>query len=289
MADVSQQYIDNLITFIDNAEDQGAVTNQMVADVLDYLNSHTCDANEAIALLSAALATLQEGLAGKADASATYTREVIDSLLSGKMNKFTALNGIKGFRVITSTDELPVEPDARERELGYLLGTVLYVHVGAGGDTLDGLWQSVELRGQPGVGFGTASSPTPADGTLQIVLTNGDILTIDLNHTHPELLTALAGKQGKLVRSEVIPAGGLLPGVCYDYGATDSVSVTLQTNSDTVADFFVFRFTCLSDACVVTLPSECKMPVGMDMEMAAGRRFEVVIDEDLCVTFNCWD
>lgn len=39
MADVTQQYIDNLITFIDNAEDPGVVTNKIVAAVLDYLNN----------------------------------------------------------------------------------------------------------------------------------------------------------------------------------------------------------------------------------------------------------
>lgn len=39
MADVTQQYIDNLITFIDNAEDPGTVTNKIVAAVLDYLNN----------------------------------------------------------------------------------------------------------------------------------------------------------------------------------------------------------------------------------------------------------
>lgn len=39
MSDVTQQYIDNLITFIDNAEDPGVVTNKIVAAVLNHLNN----------------------------------------------------------------------------------------------------------------------------------------------------------------------------------------------------------------------------------------------------------
>ena len=37
--EASQQFIDNLIAFIDNAEDPGSVTNQIVAAVLAHLNT----------------------------------------------------------------------------------------------------------------------------------------------------------------------------------------------------------------------------------------------------------
>jgi len=43
-------------------------------------------------------------------------------------------------------------------------------------------------QGEQGVGFDSANSPTPADGTWQIKLTNGDTITIDLNHEHPQYL-----------------------------------------------------------------------------------------------------
>ena len=39
-----------------------------------------------------------------------------------------------------------------------------------------------------GVGFESVSSPTPADGTATITLTNGDTITLDLNHSHPQYL-----------------------------------------------------------------------------------------------------
>ena len=43
-------------------------------------------------------------------------------------------------------------------------------------------------QGEQGVGFDSANSPTPADGTWQITLTNGDTITIDLNHEHQQYL-----------------------------------------------------------------------------------------------------
>ena len=39
--------------------------------------------------------------------------------------------------------------------------------------------------GAPGVGFASVSSPSPADGTTIITLTNGDTITLDLKHNHP--------------------------------------------------------------------------------------------------------
>jgi len=41
------------------------------------------------------------------------------------------------------------------------------------------------VQGEPGVGFASVSAPSPADGTTIITLTNGDTITIDMNHNHP--------------------------------------------------------------------------------------------------------
>ena len=40
--------------------------------------------------------------------------------------------------------------------------------------------------GEDGVGFESISTPATADGTTQIELTNGDTITLDLNHQHPQ-------------------------------------------------------------------------------------------------------
>ena len=48
------------------------------------------------------------------------------------------------------------------------------------GATVDG------ITGEPGVGFASVDSPSPADGTVIITLSNGDTITLDLNHTHSQ-------------------------------------------------------------------------------------------------------
>lgn len=42
--------------------------------------------------------------------------------------------------------------------------------------------------GEDAVGFESVSSPATPDGSMQILLTNGDTITIDLNHNHPQYL-----------------------------------------------------------------------------------------------------
>ncbi len=59
-------------------------------------------------------------------------------------------NAIKGFAVISSTDDLPTNPTSEQQQKGYLLGTVLYVYVGTGGDTLDGKYKSADIKGPQG-------------------------------------------------------------------------------------------------------------------------------------------
>lgn len=40
------------------------------------------------------------------------------------------------------------------------------------------------VQGEPGVGFDSIATPTPADGTAVITLSNGDTITLYLNHDH---------------------------------------------------------------------------------------------------------
>ena len=59
---------------------------------------------------------------------------------------------IKSWVVIESTDDLPEEPTPAEQEKAYVLaeGSTLYVYVGEGGDTLDGSYKSVTMKGADG-------------------------------------------------------------------------------------------------------------------------------------------
>lgn len=59
---------------------------------------------------------------------------------------------IKSWVVIESTDDLPEEPTPEEQMKAYVLAdeSTLYVYVGEGGDTLDGSYQSVIMKGAKG-------------------------------------------------------------------------------------------------------------------------------------------
>ena len=45
---------------------------------------------------------------------------------------------------------------------------------------------SGDITVEDGVGFDTIETPQTADGTTLITLTNGDTITLDLNHQHPQ-------------------------------------------------------------------------------------------------------
>lgn len=59
---------------------------------------------------------------------------------------------IKSWVVIESTDDLPEEPTPEEQMKAYVLAdeSTLYVYVGEGGDTLDGSYKSVNMKGAKG-------------------------------------------------------------------------------------------------------------------------------------------
>ena len=92
---------------------------------------------------------------------------------------------IAGWVSISSTSELPEDPTDDERGKGYLLGTVLYVYVGTGGDTLDGLYQSAQLKGQKG----------DTGNTVQL----GEAVIAD-NLTTDDAEKVLSAKQGKVLK-----------------------------------------------------------------------------------------
>ena len=47
------------------------------------------------------------------------------------------------------------------------------------------------ITGEPGVGFSSIFTPQPYDGTMIIVLSNNDTITVDLNHQHSQYLKYL--------------------------------------------------------------------------------------------------
>lgn len=109
------------------------------------------------------------------------------------------INGIRHYVVITdhtSSDDLSDDPTDDEKGYGYLEGTKLYVYVGEGNgdsDTPGELWKGLQLKGETGetgatgLGYSSVAAHSPVDGAFDITLTNGDIITVNLNHNHSSL------------------------------------------------------------------------------------------------------
>ena len=98
-------------------------------------------------------------------------------------------NAIKGYVVISSTSDLPTSPTTEQQMKGYLLDTTLYVWVGTGGDTLDGKYQSAQLKGEDG--------KTGPKGDSGVHL--GDVVLVNDLTTGGEG-NALSAEQGKVIK-----------------------------------------------------------------------------------------
>ena len=79
--------------------------------------------------------------------------------------------------------------------------------------------------------------------------------------------------------TSTIPQTGLLPNVVYDYGTTDTVSVTLNTTGldSTIANEWHFFFTAQTTSCAVTLPSGVELGNEYSWDLQAGVTYEVSI------------
>ena len=103
------------------------------------------------------------------------------------------------------------------------------------------------IQGEPGVGFESAETPSTPDGTFIITLSNGDTMTIDLNHTHPNYFDKLVGSS--------IPSGGLVPDTAYKLGTlTGSVTITLASAVSGCLNHYYFTFDTSSTAPTITFP-----------------------------------
>lgn len=123
-------------------------------------------------------------------------------------------NAIKGYVVISSTSDLPTSPTTDQQMKGYLLDTTLYVWVGTGGDTLDGKYQSAQLKGEDG--------KTGEKGDSGVSL--GDVVLVNDLTTGGEG-NALSAEQGKVLK-------GMIDNVGIKHGAfADALDAILASNS----------------------------------------------------------
>ena len=124
--------------------------------------------------------------------------------------------------------------------------------------------------GQDGVGFDDASTPAVTDGTFIITLSNGDIITVDLNHVHPEYYS-------KVVETSQ-PQGGFLPDVIYKLGTiAGSVTFALAAAESGNANHYFIMFETGSTAPTITWPSGLTWAAGGAPTIAASKHYEISI------------
>lgn len=105
-------------------------------------------ANKTIDEIKAEAAVVRDATEEKENTALRVGTVLIDMI--DTLSESVSINAIKGYVVIDSTSELPENPTPEQQQKGYLLDTTLYVYVGEGGDTLDGKYQSAELKGAKG-------------------------------------------------------------------------------------------------------------------------------------------
>ncbi|MBO6250312.1 MAG: hypothetical protein J6N71_03065 [Muribaculaceae bacterium] len=150
-------------------------------------------AKEEILELIAALRTEVEVESVSPERVGYVLQRMVDLFPSASMQ----VNAIKGYVAITSVDELPESPTVEQQQQGWLLGTVLYVYVGEGGDTLEGKWQSAQLKGEDGAPG--AQGPAGADGRDGVSL--GDVVLVNDLTTGGEG-NALSAEMGKVLNEK---------------------------------------------------------------------------------------
>ena len=128
---------------------------------------------------------------------------------------------------------------------------------------------NIEVQGgEDGVGLDDVSSAQ--DGTVVFTLTNGDKITIDFNHVHPQYYS-------KEVETSQ-PQGGFLPDVIYKLGTlTGSVTFALAAVVTGYANHYFIVFDTGSTAPTISWPSGLTWAAGSAPTVAASKHYEVSI------------
>ena len=126
------------------------------------------------------------------------------------------------------------------------------------------------IRGLPGVGIDDVATPVVVDGTFNILLTNGNVVTIDLNHQHAAYYSKVA--------DTAQPSGGFLPDVIYKLGTlTGSVTFALAAAVSGNANHYFIVFETGGTAPTITWPSGLTWAAGSAPTLAANKHYEVSI------------
>ena len=139
-----------------------------------------------------------------------------------------------------------------------------YVDTGVSSHGVDG------QNGSDGVGFASVASPTPADGTVIITLSDGDTMTLDLNHNHPAYYSKVAETSN--------PSGGFLPDVVYSLGTlTGTITFTLAAAVTGNVNHYFWMFDTGSTAPTITWPTGITWADGSAPTVSASKHYEISV------------
>ena len=112
---------------------------------------------------------------------------------------------------------------------------------------------------------------TQQDGTIVITLSNGDTITVDLNHNHEQYYS-------KAVETSQ-PAGGFAPDVVYNLGTlTGAVTFALAASISGNVNHYYWAFDTSSTAPTITWPSSnFAWADGTGPTVAASKHYEVSV------------
>lgn len=122
-----------------------------------------------------------------------------DTLVSGTNIKTINNTSLLGPGNINVTAEIPLDNVPTSGSNNAVKSGGVYTSLQSKQDTLvsgttiktvndTSLLGSGNITIESGVGFDTITTPSTPDGSMEIGLTNGDTITIDLNHNHPQYL-----------------------------------------------------------------------------------------------------
>lgn len=196
----------------------------------------------------------------------TYATQAEVSQLEAKLNN---LANTRYYGIFTSSADLPA--DASENGYAYVGSSTPFAIYEFDGEDWNDTGVTVNsIQGEPGVGFESVASPTPADGTVTITLSNGDTMTLDLNHNHPAYYSKVAETSN--------PSGGFLPDVVYSLGTlTGTVTFSLAAAVTGNVNHYFWMFDTGSAAPTITWPTGITWADGSAPTVAASKHYEISV------------
>lgn len=272
-----------------------ASTAYVRLDVVYYNGSSYVAIQDSTGQNPSTATTYWQLLASGVDPSNYYTKTETDTKLEKKAN-LTSLYRFVGFSIIA--DGSPEDAATAFGPYVDVLSSRLDTYCPGWGDVADhrSILQLIRLNndgsynseylftGAFGDGLRRAASEAHEMGFNSLVFP-ADLVVYEagVDMLEERIDAVERDKADKTLVTSTIPATGLLPNVVYNYGTTDSVSVTLAAGETGVANIWCFVFTAQTTACTVTLPSSVVLGNEYAWDMVAGRRYEVSIMDNVAI------